>query len=67
MDDASRVSGVERVGDLNGEIYCVRCLQRSLTEHLAERLSFEVLHDDEGLAFMFIDVMNRADVRVVER
>src|SRR5215472_3802307 len=34
---------------------------------MLERLPFEILHDDEGLAFMLADLVNRADVRVVER
>jgi hypothetical protein len=33
---------------------------------MLEGLPFEILHDDEGLAFMLADLVNRADVRVVQ-
>ena len=32
-----------------------------------ERLPFEKLHDDERLAFVLINVVNRADIRVIKR
>ena len=33
---------------------------------MLQRLPFQKFHDDEGLAFVFADVVDRADVGVVE-
>ena len=67
MDDAFGVRGVERIGDLYAEIenfvdrasgpVAMRCLQR---------LAFKQLHGDEGLAFVLVDLVNGADVGMIQ-
>src|SRR5947208_3347657 len=41
-------------------------LQRPPRDAVLQRLAFKELHDDEGTAVLLADVMNRADVRVIQ-
>ena len=41
--------------------------QRFSAEQMLQRLSFQQFHGDEMLAVRFVDLVNRADVRVIER
>jgi hypothetical protein len=34
---------------------------------MLKRVPFEILHDDEGLSFMLADLVNGADLRMVQR
>jgi len=67
VDDAAGVRGVETVGDLDAEIEHAVERQRSARDLLLQRVAVEQLHHDELLALVLADVVNRADVRVVER
>jgi hypothetical protein len=66
VNDASGVSGIECVRDLDSE------RQHSLDLHwisanaVLQRHAVEILHDDEGLTFMLADLIDRVDVRTVE-
>ena len=65
MDDALRVRGAERFGDLHRQVEHGVELQLR-RDALAKRLPLEQLHHDEGLAVVLFDVVNRADVRMVQ-
>ena len=67
MHDALRVRGVQRVGDLDPEIDNLVNLEHAAGQSIVERLAFHPFHDDERLALVFADVVDRADVRVVQR
>jgi len=67
MDDALGVRGVECVGDLDGKVEQPVRLKRLARDAMLEGLSFEQFHSDEGLAFVLINVVDRADVGMVER
>ena len=68
MDDAVLVRGVERVGDLDAEVEDLVGLERPADdEPVLQRFAFHQLHDDEGLPVRLVDVVDRADVRVLER
>ena len=67
MDDPLRVRGLERVGDLDGEVKQFVRLERLARNAMLQGLSLQQLHRDEGLAFVLVDVVNRADVGMVER
>jgi hypothetical protein len=60
------VGGIERVGDLNSPFHDLIDRQGTTGEAVSERGSLEQLHDDEVMAFVLADVMNGADVRVIE-
>ena len=67
MDDARPVRRVERVGDLRDQPRDLRDRQRPAGETCGERLAFVVRHRDERLVIRLADLVNRADVRVIER
>jgi len=60
------VGGYQRPGDLDPQIQDEVEPERLSLESLAERLSLHQLHDDERLTLVFPDLVNRADVRMVE-
>src|SRR5207248_10810672 len=66
MDDPLRMGGVERVRDLDAQIEHHLDLQWFSSDLVLEGFPFQVLHGDEGLSFIFPNVVNRADIRVIE-
>ena len=66
MDNALLVRGVERVGDLDGQLQKGIIIQGLARDALLERLAFEQFHDDEGLRIVLVNLVNGADVRVVQ-
>ena len=66
VHDAFGVRGIECVGDLDGEGKQSVQLERSCADQVFERLAVEKLHGDEGLAVLFADVVNGANVGVVQ-
>ena len=66
MDDPLRVRGLERLGDSDPEVQHLLPGQPPRVQQLAQRLALEQLHHDEGPAGVVADVVDRADVRVVE-
>ncbi len=66
MNDAFRVSGVERVGELDAEIDGVVDRQRLAGDRVAEQIAVEQLHDDELLSVVVGDFIDGADIRVAE-
>src|SRR5262249_14243965 len=67
MNDVRAVCGIERISDSDGDLQQRLQLYRSAADALLESLSFEQLHRDEVPALMFADVVNRADVRMIQR
>jgi len=66
VEDALCMRGIERVGDLNAQVEQVFGRQRPRGNAMSQRLALEQLHDDIGLALVFADVVERADVRMVQ-
>ena len=66
MDDAFAVGGVERVGDLNGEIEQIVEFHGAAGDGVLQGLAVEKFHGDEGFAVGFADIVNRADVGMVQ-
>ena len=67
VDDAGGVGRIERVGHLAADVDDLRQRQGRLFQAVAQRLPVEQLHDEEGLRVAEAELVNRADVRVVER
>jgi hypothetical protein len=67
VHDPARVRSVERVGDLDPELEDLRRRQRPLPDPLLQRPPLQVLHHQERLALVLADVVDGADVGVVER
>src|SRR3990172_4461158 len=66
VEDARGVSGIERVGGLDRNLDDPTGVQRPLVDELLEGLPLHELHHDEGAAVVLSDVVDGADVRVVE-
>jgi len=67
VDDAFGVSRVQCIGNLDGHFEEMLQLHRAVPDVMLQRLTVEILHSDNGLTIFLADVINRADVGVVER
>jgi hypothetical protein len=66
VNDAGGVSGVERIGDFNGEREESLCAKDTLCNAIPQSCSLQEFHGDKRLAVLLTDVIDRADVRMVE-
>jgi len=66
MDDASFVGRIERIRDLYCEIEEQRRRQRPRLDAASQRLAFETFHDEVTMALVLADVMDRADIWVIQ-
>src|ERR1700740_1297740 len=66
VNDATGMSCIERVGDLNGDVENDFKLQQFAIDAVFERGAVEELHCDEVLATFTADVVDCADVRMVQ-
>ena len=67
MDDPCGVCGLQRVGDLDRKQQQHVDVDRAASDSMLQRHALEELHDDEGVAVLLADVVNRADVGMVQR
>ena len=67
MDDTGRMRGCQRVGDLRRQTKSALDGQRSGGDDLGERAAFDVLRGDVVQALVGVDVVDRQNVRMVER
>ena len=67
VHDAFAVGRIERVGDLDAEIEHEVDGQGLSVDAVFERLAFEVFHRQVGSAVFFADVVDGADIGVVQR
>ena len=67
VNDAAPVRGVERIGDLAREVEHAMAANRSVFDQLPDGAPFEPLHRDERLALVLAELVDRADVRVLQR
>ena len=66
MDDARAMRRVEGRRDLDRDLERLLERQRALCEPVRQRLAVEVLHDEIRRAGLFADVVQRADVGMIE-
>ena len=66
VDDASSVSGIERVGYVDGDGEKNFCFQRTPRDSVLQRDAVQKLHGDERTALLLANVVNCADVGVVQ-
>ena len=67
MNDAFRVGGVERVGDLDAEIEEQFQIEGAAVDAMLQGFAIEAFHCDVGVTVGFADIVNRADVGMIER
>jgi len=66
MNDALGVSGIESVGDLDGDIEKAVQFEWLAGDEMLQCDSIEEFHDDEGFAVRLSDVIDSANVGVVQ-
>ena len=67
MDDAVAVCAIEGIGDLGRVVDDFVSRERPARQPRGQRFALEELHDQEGDAVLFAEVVQDADVRVVQR
>ena len=67
VNDVLGMGGVERVSDLDGQREQGIEFERMARDHMLQRRAIQKLHDDERLAILFANVVDGADVGMVER
>ena len=67
MDDALGVRGIQCVGYIDGDGEKKIEFHRSAGDGVLQRLAFKALHGDEGLAIFLADVVNGANVGMIQR
>ncbi len=66
VNDVFGVRSVERVGDFDCESQEVFDVHGAAVDAVLERLAIEKFHGDEGVAILLADIVNRADVGMVQ-
>src|ERR1035437_9646085 len=67
VDDAFGVRSVQRIGNFDAQFEHRLDLQRFAIDPVPERLPFQQLHRDEGSPIGLVNLVDRADVRMVQR
>ncbi len=67
VNDAFAVGGIKRLGNLNGYFEDGLNFHGAAGDAMFECLAVEKFHDDIGFAIFFADIVNRADVGMIER
>jgi hypothetical protein len=67
VQDAARVRGVDRVGNLRGQPQQQADIERTAVDRARERAPLEQLHRDERPPLVLVHLIDGADVRVVQR
>jgi hypothetical protein len=67
MEDVCRVGCAERIRELYAEFQQQFCLQGAFAKQVLQSFSLKKFHRDERPPFELVDVVNRADVRVIQR
>ena len=67
VHDSLRMGRIEAVGDLNADLQELRDFDRFGGDSVLESLALEQFHGDERPTLELSDVVNRADVGIVER
>jgi len=67
VNDALAVSGVKRVGDLQGKFENSLEVERRTAKQLPQRIPLQALHCDKHAALLFPHFVDRAAIRMIQR
>src|ERR1700683_5769156 len=67
VDNPSAMGRIQGVSDLDGQRENYGSVHRTIANAVLERPTVEIFHDDERSAFLLINLMDGADVWVIER
>ena len=65
VHDSARVRHIEPIGDLNAELQDLFDVERLAADQMLQRLPLKQLHGDKRASFMFVNVVDGADVGMV--
>ncbi len=66
VNDSFRVRCVQRVGNLNPQFQHLLDVQRFARNAMLQRHPVQKLHGDERLSLLFANVIDRADIGVIQ-
>ena len=66
MDNARRVGNIERIRNLHGEVQKLFERERLALDKVVQCRPFQAFHDDEETVLVLADVVDGADVWVIE-
>ena len=66
VDDSLGVGGIQCIGDLDCQTEVTFDLDRLSCDAVLQRHSIQKLHHDERLATVFADLVNRADIGMIQ-
>ena len=66
MHNSAGVGGIECVGNLYTQFEQLRGLERATLDHMLQGRAIQILHGDEGLPTLLADVIDGANIGVVE-
>ena len=66
-NDALGVRGVERIGNFDGDIEQAVEFQRAAVDQVLQSGAVQKFHGDEGFAVLFADIVDGADVGMIQR
>ncbi len=66
MDDSLGMAGGQRVGNLDAHVEHLLDIHGLAVHEIAKALAFELLHDDVGLAVEVADIVDGADVGMIQ-
>jgi len=67
VHDSFGVRRFQAVGNLDAQIDHFRRIHGPAGDTVLQSLALEQLHDDEGPSIVFVDVVNRADIGMIQR
>ena len=67
MNNAFGMSCVESIGDFNAQVQHAIQIEWAILNQVFERLPTHVFHNDEQLAFVITDLVDGADIGMIER
>jgi hypothetical protein len=67
MNDAFRVRRIERIRDLNGQRQSHIGFHRTPRDPVLQRHPVQKLHGDESLPMLIVNLVDRADIGMVQR
>jgi hypothetical protein len=66
VNDSLGMRCVQTVGDVDAQFQQAFQFESAFIDQMLERRAFHVLHHDEGAAVLFLNVMDSADVRMIQ-
>src|SRR5262249_23169199 len=67
MNDPLGVRGIERIGNVDGNLNHLIEIERMRSNQVLQRRAFQILHSNKARAVVLANFVNRANVRMIQR